>query len=81
MADQQPMDSHTPPGDDSMWATHYVRDAIQELRQELRGLRVEMSEGFAAQRRESNARFYRIIWLVVALSGMQSALMLALFRM
>jgi signal transduction histidine kinase len=89
---EQHADAPTPPGDEMMWATHYVRDAIQELRQDVRALREELREELRSEiasvrseiadlRRESNNRFLWLIGIMVTLAGMQSALMVALLRM
>ena len=99
MPDEPHANPTPPPADEMIWASHYVRDAIQELRQDLRALREELRSEIAsvrteiaqlrtemyaqleAQRREANTRFYWLIGIMVTLAGMQSALMVALFKM
>jgi hypothetical protein len=82
MADAEKPPMPTPHAEEDGWR-HYVRDAIQELRQDVRDLRGEMKDLRAEMRElrtDMTTRFYWLIGLMVTLTAMQSALMVALLK-
>ncbi len=62
------------------WGINYLREDLQDIRLDIREIRVEMQARFAAMQKQTDSRFF---WLgfMATMTAMQMALVTALIKL